>query len=380
MTLKKILCVFGTRPEAIKFAPIILEAKLSEKFDIRVCVTGQHRELLYQALGLFGIKADLDLEIMKDNQGLTDITCAILQKLNPVLIDFAPDLVLVHGDTTTTFAASLASFYAGYPVGHVEAGLRTYDKMAPWPEEVNRQLTSCVADLHFAPTENSAKNLLSEKKKGGEVFVTGNTVIDAVQWALTRIRADAGLEHDMFKRFNFLDTRKHMILVTAHRRENFGKGFENIANALLEIAERDDVEVVLPLHMNPNVQVPIKAKLEGQANIHLIEPLDYLDFVYVMSRSHLILTDSGGIQEEAPALGKPVLVMRDTTERPEGVTSGNIKLVGTEVESIVRSTLSLLDDPSVYSSMSNAKNPYGNGDSAKIILSIIESHLDSGVN
>jgi UDP-N-acetylglucosamine 2-epimerase (non-hydrolysing) len=363
--MKKVFVVFGTRPEAIKMAPVVKELQRHpDHFRTVVCVTAQHRQMLDQVLNLFDIRPDYDLDIMKPGQGLFEITCSVLQRLKPVLEEERPDLVLVHGDTTTTMAAALASYYCRARVGHVEAGLRTHDKFAPFPEEVNRRVAGVLTDLHFAPTEASRENLLREGVAADGIFVTGNTVVDALLSVADSIRTRPDLRASLEARFSFLDPTRKLLLVTGHRRENFGEGFENICHALAEIARsRSDLEILYPVHLNPNVQEPVRRILGGSnlGNIHLIEPVDYLPFVYLMERSYLIITDSGGVQEEAPSLGKPVLVMRDTTERPEAVAAGTVKLVGTDRREIVSQAQQLLDDPVAYSRMSMAHNPYGDG-------------------
>ena len=366
----RILTVFGTRPEAIKMAPVVRALAAAADVDARVCITAQHREMLDQVLDLFAIVPDYDLNLMKPGQDLTDITVSVLQGLRSVLAEFQPDLLLVHGDTTTTLSASLAAYYQRIAVGHVEAGLRTGNIFSPWPEEVNRKVAGTVARLHFAPTERSRANLLAENVPTDHVHVTGNTVIDALRDIVARLETDDALSGELAARFG-LDAGKRMILVTGHRRESFGEGFERICAALAQIARRDDVEIVYPVHLNPNVRRPVEAHLGGVANIHLIAPQDYLPFVYLMHRSTLILTDSGGVQEEAPSLGKPVLVMRDTTERPEAVEAGTVRLVGTDAGLIVESVDRLLDDRAAYEAMSFAHNPYGDGQAAGRILSAI---------
>ena len=365
--MKKILLVFGTRPEAIKMAPVYNALKQSDAFDVRVCVTGQHRQMLDQVLELFEIKPDFDLNLMKPGQDLSDITTNVLLGLREVFKQWLPDMVLVHGDTTTTLGASLAAYYTKLKVGHVEAGLRTGDKYAPWPEEMNRRLTGAVADLHFAPTEQSRQNLLNEGVDDAHILVTGNTVIDALLQVVDRLKTDANLQRSMSQRFDFLRADQRMLLVTGHRRENFGQGFENICHALAQLAQRSDVQVVYPVHLNPNVQEPVKRILGNCPNVHLLPPQDYLPFVYLMERSSLIVTDSGGVQEEAPSLGKPVLVMRDTTERPEAVAAGTVKLVGTSRQRIVNAANQLLDDAAAYQIMARAHNPYGDGLAAQRI-------------
>lgn len=359
---KKILLVFGTRPEAIKMAPLVKTLQAHSGFDAKVCVTAQHRQMLDQVLHLFNIQPDFDLNLMKPGQDLSDITSGVLQGLKPVLAQWRPDAMLVHGDTSTTFAASLAAFYQRIPVGHVEAGLRTGHLYAPWPEEANRGLTSVLAQWHFAPTATSRSNLLSEGVSPGSIHVTGNTVIDALLQVREKIASSPELRRQFYQDFNFLDPHKRLVLVTGHRRENFGNGFERICQALVRIArEHADVQVVYPVHLNPQVQEPVRRLLGGIDNIHLIEPLDYLPFVYLMDKSTLILTDSGGIQEEAPSLGKPVLVMRETTERPEAVEAGTVRLVGTDVENISTQAGTLLTDSQAYQAMAFAHNPYGDG-------------------
>ena len=371
----KTLCIFGTRPEAIKMAPLVLALAADERFEAKVCVTGQHREMLDQVLGLFSISPEYDLQIMKPGQDLTDVTAAILQGLKSVLNEFKPDIVLVHGDTATTFASSLAAYYQQIPVAHVEAGLRTGNLYSPWPEEGNRKLTGALANLHFAPTETSQNNLLREGVNPETIFVTGNTVIDALLDVVKRLDQDPQLLAQASAPAAFLDPARKLILVTGHRRESFGDGFERICQALMEVAQQHpEVDIVYPVHLNPNVREPVNRLLNGIGNIHLIAPLDYLPFVHMMSRAHIILTDSGGIQEEAPSLGKPVLVMRDTTERPEAVTAGTVKLVGTNTADIVRELNRLLLDTAAYQAMSYAHNPYGDGNACKRILEALLSN------
>ncbi|MDY4316717.1 UDP-N-acetylglucosamine 2-epimerase (non-hydrolyzing) [Pectobacterium actinidiae] len=371
----KVLTVFGTRPEAIKMAPLVHALAQDGAFESRICVTAQHREMLDQVLRLFDITPDYDLDIMRPGQGLSEISCRILSGLEPVMAEFKPDLVLVHGDTTTTLATSLAAFYQRIPVGHVEAGLRTGDLYSPWPEEANRKLTGHLAMYHFAPTENSRQNLLREHLSDRHIFVTGNTVIDALFWVRDRILGDAALRRSLDEKYAFLDDNKKLILVTGHRRESFGGGFERICSALADIARRHpEVQIVYPVHLNPNVSEPVNRILSGIDNVMLIAPQDYLPFVYLMNRSYMILTDSGGIQEEAPSLGKPVLVMRDTTERPEAVEAGTVKLVGTEVTSIVDAVSMLLTDEEAYQAMSRAHNPYGDGQACQRIVDALKNH------
>ncbi|NBC98055.1 UDP-N-acetylglucosamine 2-epimerase (non-hydrolyzing) [Atlantibacter hermannii] len=371
----KVLTVFGTRPEAIKMAPLVHALAKDPYFDARVCVTAQHREMLDQVLHLFSIVPDYDLNIMKPGQGLTEITCRILEGLKPVLEDFEPDVVLVHGDTTTTVATSLAAFYQRIPVGHVEAGLRTGDLWSPWPEEANRTLTGHLASYHFAPTENSRANLLRENVADKRIFVTGNTVIDALISVRDSILADASRQRELASRYPFLRDDKKLILVTGHRRESFGQGFEHICEALVEIARQNqDVQIVYPVHLNPNVSEPVNRILGQVDNVTLIEPQDYLPFVWLMDRAWLILTDSGGIQEEAPSLGKPVLVMRETTERPEAIKAGTVRLVGTDSTRIVAEVSRLLHDEREYQIMSKAHNPYGDGKACARILHALKNN------
>ncbi|HCF6879789.1 TPA: UDP-N-acetylglucosamine 2-epimerase (non-hydrolyzing) [Pseudomonas aeruginosa] len=366
---KKTLCVFGTRPEAIKMAPVTLALAGDDRFEARVCVTGQHREMLDQVLNLFKIVPDFDLNIMRTGQDLTDITVAILQGMKEVFAQFKPDIILVHGDTATTLAASLAAYYHQIPVAHVEAGLRTGNMYSPWPEEGNRKLTGALACLHFAPTETSKDNLLREGIAAEQIVVTGNTVIDALLSVVQRLRHDVVLARQAAAPTEFLDSSRKFVLVTGHRCESFGGGFERICRALAEVARNHpEIDIVYPVHLNPNVREPVNRLLSGVENIHLIEPLDYLPFIHLMSRAHIILTDSGGIQEEAPSLGKPVLVMRETTERPEAVAAGTVKLVGTEVKNIVNELERLLTDESAYLQMSFAHNPYGDGEACQRIV------------
>tara|TARA_R110001599_G_scaffold60939_3_gene169272 strand:+ start:43315 stop:44448 length:1134 start_codon:yes stop_codon:yes gene_type:complete len=370
----KVLNVFGTRPEAIKMAPLVLALKADERFETETCVTGQHREMLDQALNLFEITPEYDLNIMKAGQDLTDVTTAILTGMREVFSNCRPDIVLVHGDTATTFATTLAAYYQQVPVGHIEAGLRTGNLYSPWPEEANRKLTAVLSSLHFTPTEKSKSNLLKEGVSSSRIFVTGNTVIDALFKANEMIATNINLKKWLSKEFSFLNHDRKIILVTGHRRESFGGGFERICQALLQIAQlHPNVDIVYPTHLNPKVQEPVKRLLTGVPNIYLIAPLDYLPFVYLMSRSCLILTDSGGIQEEAPSLGKPVLVMRDSTERPEAIEAGTVKLVGTEIEKIIYEVDSLLSNTSSYQKMSLAHNPYGDGYACSRILEKLAS-------
>lgn len=371
----KVLTVFGTRPEAIKMAPLVHALAKDNGFEAKVCVTAQHREMLDQVLHLFEIEPDYDLNIMKPGQDLTDITCRILEGLKPVFADFKPDVVLVHGDTTTTMATSLAAFYQRIPVGHVEAGLRTGNLYSPWPEEANRTIAGHLAMYHFAPTDNSRNNLLRESINESHVFVTGNTVIDALLWVRDRIMNDENKLATLAQQYPFIDSSKKMILVTGHRRESFGGGFERICHALAQIAKsHPDVQIVYPVHLNPNVGEPVKRILHDIDNIILITPQDYLPFVYLMNHAYLILTDSGGIQEEAPSLGKPVLVMRDTTERPEAVDAGTVRLVGTDTQTIVDEVTRLLTDEEAYHQMSHAYNPYGDGQACQRILDALKNN------
>lgn len=372
----KILIVFGTRPEAIKMAPVVTALKSSEKLQVQVCVTAQHRQMLDQVLELFSIIPDFDLNIMQPRQDLTDITANILLGLRKVLIENHYDMLLVHGDTTTTLAASLAAFYKKIPIGHIEAGLRTGDMYAPWPEEMNRCLTSQLASLHFAPTTKSQNALLKEGIKEKHIFITGNTVIDALQQTVDKITNTTKLQQQFIRQFNFLEANKRLIIVTGHRRENFGQGFERICYALKKLAKRTDVQIIYPVHLNPSVQEPVKRILADQESIYLIEPLDYLPFVYLLNQSYLIITDSGGIQEEAPSLGKPVLVMRDMTERPEAVEIGTVKLVGTDTCKIVKEAEKLLDDENAYQIMAQANNPYGDGQAGERIKEILEHYCE----
>jgi len=361
--------VFGTRPEAIKMAPLVHELSADVRFESKVCVTAQHREMLDQVLELFEIKPDYDLNLMKAGQTLNEVTARILLELKPVLQEFKPDVVLVHGDTATTFAASLAAYYEQIAVGHVEAGLRTGSIYSPWPEEGNRKLTGSLASYHFAPTETSKQNLLMENYSESDVYVTGNTVIDALLIIKNKIDSDITLSDKLSARFSMLDENKKLILVTGHRRESFGGGFERICEALAITAKRyPNAQILYPMHLNPNVREPVNRMLKGIDNIFLIEPQQYLQFIYLMTRAHIILTDSGGIQEEAPSLGKPVLVMRDTTERPEAVNAGTVKLVGTNVDVITSAINKLMDSKAEYELMSFAHNPYGDGKACQRIL------------
>ena len=369
---KSILFVFGTRPEAIKMAPLVKLLSKDDRFNVGVCITAQHREMLDQVLSLFEIVPDFDLNIMTAGQGLEDITSRILLELKPILESFDPDLVLVHGDTATTFAASLAAFYQKIKVGHVEAGLRTGNMCNPWPEEMNRKLTGAIASYHFCPTEGARQNLLREGILDADIVVTGNTVIDALLDIKDKLQKDEFLNANLDMEFDYLDRNKKLILVTGHRRESFGGGFERICEALAQVANTHaDCQILFPVHLNPNVNEPVNRLLGGIDNIFLIEPQQYLPFCYLMDRAYLILTDSGGIQEEAPSLGKPVLVMRDTTERPEAVDIGTVRLVGTNVESIVNEAGLLITNYSEYEKMSKAHNPYGDGLACDRILKFL---------
>ncbi|WP_064664190.1 non-hydrolyzing UDP-N-acetylglucosamine 2-epimerase [Pseudoalteromonas sp. MQS005] len=373
----KVLTVFGTRPEAIKMAPLVHAIAADERFESKCCVTAQHREMLDQVLELFKITPDYDLNLMKAGQTLPEITSRILLELTPVLKEFKPDVVLVHGDTATTFAASLAAYYEQIAVGHVEAGLRTGNIYSPWPEEGNRKLTGSLTKYHLAPTENSKANLLKENVAAENISVTGNTVIDALLLVKQQIESDTDLSNTLAAQFPMLDESKKLILVTGHRRESFGGGFERICEALAQTAKaHPDCQILYPVHLNPNVQEPVKRILNDVNNVHLIEPQQYLPFVYLMNRAHIILTDSGGIQEEAPSLGKPVLVMRDTTERPEAVDAGTVKLVGTDIARITSALNELLTNDESYKTMSRAHNPYGDGKACQRICDIL---VESGV-
>ena len=375
--MKKILVVFGTRPEAIKMAPVIQKLKEEEDcYEARVCVTAQHREMLDQVLDLFKIKPDYDLNIMQPDQDLDEVASKILIKLKSVLDDFLPDLVLVHGDTITTFAASLSAYLKKIKVGHVEAGLRTGDLFSPWPEEGNRRLTSILTDYHFAPTALSKKNLLDEGIDDSKIFITGNSVIDALQIIVSRIESDKKLKFQIEKRVEksgFVNLSSKFILVTGHRRENFGQGMLSICESLKVLAKNNlDINFLYPVHLNPNVRKPVNDLLSDISNIKIVEPFEYEEFIYLMSKSYLILTDSGGIQEEAPSLGKPVLVMRDKTERPEAIEAGTVKLVGSDKDKIVKEVQRLLDNHEDYQKMCKAINPYGDGKTSKRIIEILK--------
>lgn len=369
---KKVMVVIGTRPEAIKLAPVVLELRRHESFSTQICVTGQHREMLDQMLQVFGLRPDHDLGVMKAGQSLADVTAACVTGMDSVLRRERPDLVLVQGDTTTTLAASLAAYYCHIPVGHIEAGLRTGKKNDPFPEEVNRRLTTHISDFHFAPTEVSRRNLLDEGVNPENICVTGNTVVDALLLTQARLAKEPGLAVDSLGATD----ASRIILVTAHRRESFGLPFRRICEAIRTIAERRrDVLVVYPVHLNPNVQAPVREILDGVPNVKLLAPLDYVSFVACMQRAYILLTDSGGIQEEGPALGKPVLVMREVSERPEAIAAGTACLTGTDPDEIFRSVSSLLDDPARYNWMSSRPNPYGNGDASKRIVEFLTARL-----
>ena len=383
--MKKVLLVFGTRPEAIKMAPLVKEfQKYPIVFDTKVCVTGQHREMLDQVLRIFDIVPDYDLNIMKQGQDLYDVTSRVLLGMRDVFVEAKPDVVLVHGDTTTSTAAALAAFYQQIPVGHVEAGLRTYDIYSPWPEEMNRQLTGRITTYHFSPTPLSRENLLRENVNDNNIIVTGNTVIDALYWVVDKIKSDKELSDNLKCQLrdsgydvSRLDDGKRLILITGHRRENFGDGFIHICEAIKSLSQKyPDADFVYPMHLNPNVRKPIHEvfgeQLENQGNLFFIEPLEYLSFVYLMEKSFIVLTDSGGIQEEAPGLGKPVLVMRSTTERPEALTAGTVKLVGTDYDAIVGNVSELVDNSDAYAMMSKAVNPYGDGHACLRIVNFLK--------
>lgn len=383
--MKKVLLVFGTRPEAIKMAPLVKEfQKYPKDFDTKVCVTGQHREMLDQVLRIFDIVPDYDLNIMKQGQDLYDVTSRVLLGMRDVFVEAKPDVVLVHGDTTTSTAAALAAFYQQIPVGHVEAGLRTYDIYSPWPEEMNRQLTGRITTYHFSPTPLSRENLLRENVNDNNIIVTGNTVIDALCWVVDKIKSDKELSDNLkclLKDSGYdvsrLDVGRRLVLITGHRRENFGDGFIHICEAIKTLSQKyPDADFVYPMHLNPNVRKPIHKvfgeQLDDLGNLFFIEPLEYLSFVYLMEKSFIVLTDSGGIQEEAPGLGKPVLVMRSTTERPEALTAGTVKLVGTDYDAIVGNVSELVDNPNAYAMMSKAVNPYGDGHACLRIVNFLK--------
>lgn len=370
--IKKILIVFGTRPEAIKMAPLVRMLKLDKKFNIMVCITGQHKEMLNQVLEIFNIVPDFDLSLMKSGQTLPELTSRILVGMHEVYKTFTPDIVLVHGDTTTTFSAALSAYYSKIPIGHVESGLRTGNNYSPWPEEINRKLTGALANIHFAPTQISKNNLLAENIDEKNIYVVGNTVVDSLLLAKGMLESDKNLSTQINSEFDYLKDDMKLILVTGHRRESFGDGFERICKSIRKVAlSNPDVQIIYPVHLNPNVQEPVNRILSNINNVYLIDPQEYLPFVFLMNRAEIILTDSGGIQEEAPSLGKPVLVMRDNTERPEAISAGTVKLVGTQVENITNEIQLLLNDKLAYKTMSIASNPYGDGEACQRICEIL---------
>ena len=371
--LRQILIVFGTRPEAIKMAAVVRELRRRDGLDVKICVTAQHRQMLDQVLGIFGITPDFDLNLMLPRQELADLTARVLQGMQAVLRRWRPDLVLVQGDTTTTFASALAAFYEGIPVGHIEAGLRTGNMHSPWPEEMNRRVTGALASYHFAPTDVARNNLIAEGVDPDSVIVTGNTVIDALQEILCRFDKDRDLGARYDRQFSFLNPGRRLVLVTGHRRENFGDGFIQMCSALREIAGREDVELVYPVHFNPNARQPVHEILRGLANVHLIEPQEYEAFCYLLRRCYMIISDSGGLQEEATYLGKPLLLMRDTTERPEALEAGPVKMVGTDKRKIVEEAALLLDKDSAYRSMAKASTRFGDGLAAQRIANYLEA-------
>lgn len=375
--MKKVLSIFGTRPEAIKMAPVVKALEANPDIQSIVCVTAQHREMLDKVLDLFEIVPDYDLDIMKSNQSLTQASSRMLMALEPILQECKPDLVLVHGDTSTTLCGAQAAFYQQIPIGHVESGLRTYSLYSPWPEEANRQLTSVITKLHFSPTKAAAQNLYDERNNPEYIYVTGNTVVDALLEVKHKLESNASLRLELQQQFSELDFNKRRVLITGHRRENFGEGFESICQAIKDLAQQyPDYEFVYPVHLNPNVKEPVNRLLSGLDNVKLIAPQDYLPFVYLMSTSHIILTDSGGIQEEAPSLGIPVLVMRDTTERQEAVEAGTVKLVGTHGPTIVAEVSNLIESEAIYLKMSQAHNPYGDGKASQRIAKTIVSFFE----
>ena len=369
--MKKVIIIVGTRPEAIKMLPVMQALRADPGFDAKLCVTAQHRQMLDQVLELFGVKPDFDLDIMTKAQGLTGITTAVLTRLEPVLADVAPDWVLVHGDTTTTMAAAIAAFYQRIPVGHVEAGLRSWNMLQPWPEEANRRIADVIASAFFAPTEGARQNLLRENVPAARIHVTGNTVVDALREVVGMIATQPARRAELDALFPFLDPERPILLVTGHRRENFGQPLIDLCEAVADLSRTHQIQVVFPVHLNPNVQQPVKEVLSRVENVHLTEPLDYLPFVHLMQKSHVILTDSGGIQEEAPSLGKPVFVMRNVTERPEAVAAGTVRLVGTDRKRIFDCVSEVLTDPAAYDRMSRADNPYGDGHASARIAAIL---------
>ena len=374
----RVMSVYGTRPEAIKMAPVVLALAADPRFEASVCVTGQHREMLESVNNLFGIVPDIDLKIMRSGQGLAYVTTAVLEGMERVLAEHRPDMILVHGDTTTSMAAALASFYAGVRVGHVEAGLRTHNLQSPWPEEANRQITGRLTDIHFAPTRLARENLLAENVPDARIVVTGNTVIDALLASKSQIEGDSTLERDLAAQFPFLDPTKRLVLVTGHRRENHAGGIASVCRALAQIARRGDVQVVYSVHLNPKVVEAANKELRGIDNVYLIEPVAYLAFTFLLMQCYLVITDSGGIQEEAPSLGKPVLVTRSTTERPEAIDAGTVKLLGTDTANLLAEVLHLFDDDRAYAAMANATNPYGDGKAAPRILDALANMDKAG--
>jgi UDP-N-acetylglucosamine 2-epimerase (non-hydrolysing) len=373
MRMHRVLIVIGTRPEAIKMAPVVRALRSSASFEVKVCVTAQHRQMLDQVLAIFDIKPEFDLNLMKPGQELAELTSNILCSISALYRDWKPDLIMVQGDTTTTFAASLAAFYEKIPVAHVEAGLRTRCKYSPWPEEINRCLTCVLATWHFAPTDGARENLLADGVDPASVLVTGNTVVDALRHILSRFQDDTSLTTFYDRQFSYLDPGRRLVLVTGHRRENFGEGLERICTALRELARRRDIQILYPVHLNPSVRRPVEKMVGKTASVYLIEPQEYLPFIYLLRRCYMILTDSGGIQEEAPTFGKPLLLMRDTTERPEAVQAGTVRLVGTDVQTIVWQANHLLDDHAAYQAMAQVANPFGDG-----LASLrIKKHLES---
>ena len=374
--IKKILLIFGTRPEAIKLAPLYLELCMNRDFEVKICLTAQHREMLDQVMQQFNIYAHYDLDLMRKSKSIQDIISLMIKELPAVFADFSPDLVLVHGDTATTLAASISAFYSKIKIGHVEAGLRTHDLDFPWPEEGNRKLVGSIANLHFCPTPKSSNNLLAENIDPAKIHIVGNTVIDALLLTVNKKLSERNISSSVFELIQSLQTNEKLILVTGHRRENFGTGMLNICTALARLARNDEnIRIVYPVHLNPSVKEPVYRLLKDIPNVNLIDPLDYVDFVSLMEVSFLILTDSGGIQEEGPTLGKPVLVMRDVTERPEAIEAGTVKLVGTEVENIVTEVQRLVNSPEEYSKMSTARNPFGDGNSSKLIADKIKEYF-----
>ncbi|MBI6704171.1 non-hydrolyzing UDP-N-acetylglucosamine 2-epimerase [Pseudomonas viridiflava] len=366
----KILSIFGTRPEAIKMAPLVRALAAEPGIDSRICITGQHQSMLQQVLDMFELKADYSLDVMRPHQTLNSLTAALYAAIDPILEEMKPDKVLVHGDTTSAMVAAMSAFHRQIPIGHVEAGLRTGDIRQPWPEEMNRRCIDLISDHLFTPTAESRRNVLGERLQGVS-FVTGNTVIDALQMTAQRIDSNRQLRHALDRQFSFLVPERKVLVVTGHRRENFGDGFLNICKALRALAMRDDIQIVYPVHLNPNVLGPVTEHLGDMPNVHLIKPLDYLSFVRLMQRAHVILTDSGGVQEEAPSLGKPVLVMRDVTERPEAVAAGTVRLVGTEAEAIIQGVSALFDDEQLWQNASHAANPYGDGKASARIVDVL---------